>query len=103
MPYPHAPNIRFADVRIDLHLREILGDEKENRRLQTRRHRLANVDAPGDHNTIDRSTDGGVFEVQRCRLQRRLCLVDLGGSSHLLGRGQALLSISRLELSRGSL
>ena len=103
LPYPHAPNVRFADVRIDLHLREILSDEKEDRGLQTRCHSLANIDTPGNDNTIDRSTDGGVFEVQLCCLQRCSGLVDLGCSGQFLGRGQALLGTSRLELSSGGL
>jgi hypothetical protein len=68
LPYPHAPNVRFADVRIDLHLRQILSDQKENWGLQTRRDGLANVDTPRDHNTIDWGTDGGMFEIQLCRL-----------------------------------
>ena len=90
-----AADVRFVDVRVDLHLGQIRGDDEERRRRHARGDGLAHVDAALNHDAVDRRRDHGVVKVDlilidRClrlldgrlrRLQRRLRRVhgDLGG------------------------
>ena len=50
-----AADVRFGHVRVDLHFREIVRDLENDRRLQARRHGLADVDISRNHDPIDRA------------------------------------------------
>ncbi len=63
LPFGNPADIRFADVRIDLHLGEIEGDQKKIRRREAGRHRLADFDVSGHDDTVHRRTNRRVFEI----------------------------------------
>ena len=100
-----APDVRFVDRRVDLHVREVVGDHEQRGRLQRGRHRLAHVHVAGHHHAVDGRADDGVGQVdlglldggrglghvRRRGLQRRhrALVVGLGGVE--VGRGDELL------------
>jgi hypothetical protein len=47
----------------DLHLRQVLGDREQRRRVEARGDRLARVDLARDHDAVDRRGDRGLLEV----------------------------------------
>src|SRR5439155_24510974 len=58
-----AADVRLVHARLDLHLREVLGDREEHRRLQARGNRLADVDLAGGDDAVDGGPDRRVVEV----------------------------------------
>ncbi len=72
-----ATDVRLADVRVNLHLGQILGDRKQHRRLETGRHGLPDIHVPRDHDAVDRRVDGGVLQIDLRRIQLRLRLFHL--------------------------
>ena len=57
-------DIGLIDRRDDTHLPEVGGYGEENGGLKGRRHGLARVDVPGDHDPVDRRMDDRVVEVR---------------------------------------
>ena len=60
---PDAADVGLVDVRVDLHLRQVGGDDEERRRLHAGRDRLPDVHAALDDDAVDRRRDHGVIEV----------------------------------------
>ena len=73
-----AADVGFVDVRVDLHLRQVGGDDEERRRLHAGRDRLADVDAALDDDAVNRRRDDRVIEVDLVLVDRRLRLADRG-------------------------
>src|SRR5207253_5558513 len=68
---PDAPDVGFVDVRVDLHLGQVRGDDEERRRLHAGRDRLPDVHVALDDDAVDRGGDDAVLQVD-------LVLVDAG-------------------------
>ncbi len=66
LAFGEPADIRLADIRIHLHLREVQRDQKEVRRSKTGGDGLTDFDIPGDDDAIDGRTDGGIFQFQFC-------------------------------------
>ena len=75
---PDAADIRLVQVRDDLHLRQVCGEDEQGWRLHAGGDRLSDVDIARDHEAIDRGRDDRVLEVHFVLVQRRLGLDDLG-------------------------
>ena len=71
-------DIRLSHIRIDLHLREIICDLKNHRRLQTGGNSLANIDAARDHYAVDRGSDRAVLKIGLHFVQRTLLDFHIG-------------------------
>ena len=69
-------DIRFAHVGIDLHLRQVLGDQKQRRRLKAGGDGLADVDIARDHRAVNRRDDVGIVEIDLRLLEVGLLLLD---------------------------
>ena len=104
----NAADVGLVDLRLDLHLGEVVRDHEELGRLEAGRDRLPDVDRARDHNAVDRSADRGVGEIH-CRglelsprlleVGRSLIHLDLGGFHVGLGYVVALDQLVRsLEL-----
>ena len=65
-------NVRFRHVGVDLHFGEIVRNHENNRRLQTGRYGLANIDTARDHDAINRRRDGAMIEVRFRFIERAL-------------------------------
>src|SRR4029077_18621024 len=63
LPFGDAPDIRLADVGVDLHLRQIERDQKEVRCGKTGRDRLTNLYVSGDHDSVHRRANDRVLQV----------------------------------------
>ena len=72
-----APDIRLVHAGLDLHLRQVLRDREEHRRLQARRDRLAHVHLARDHHPLHRRADRGVIEIDLGLLERGVLLLHL--------------------------
>ncbi len=83
----HLRDVRFVDIRIHLHLGQILRDLKHLRRGETGGHGLPGIHLAGDHNAIDGRGDAGVFQVQLGLFQAALGLPDLGFGRRFLDFG----------------
>ena len=73
-----AADVGLIHARLHLHLREILGDREERRRLEAGRHRLPDVDGARDDDAVDRGADHRAVEIHLRLLERGLALLDLG-------------------------
>src|SRR5207244_10629772 len=80
-----AADVRFVDDGPDLHLCQILGDQKQAGRGQARHHGLADVDAAIDDYAADRRDNGRVIEVLLGLLEGGGGLVDLGAADLFAG------------------
>ena len=56
----HAPDVGLVDGGVDLHLRQVVRDHEQDRRLERRGHRLAHVHVARDHDAVDGRRDDGV-------------------------------------------
>ena len=86
---------------IDLHLREVLRDGEQRRRLQRRRDRLANVYAARNDRAIDRRANDGVVQVGLGHGDGRRLLLYLRGRLRHLRLGGADRSVIGLPGSLG--
>ncbi len=86
---PDAADIGFVDVGVDLHLRQVRGDDKENRRLHAGGDCLSDVHAALDHDAVDGRVDGAVIEVD-LRLAQAGLRLDDGGLRRVLRRDRRL-------------
>ena len=98
--FAQAPDVAFADIGIDLHLREVGGDQEERRRLEACRHRLADRDVAGNDGSAHRRHNVGVIEIHQRQFERRLILLDDGlVDLDLSKRLNCALALARLALS----
>ena len=67
----HA-DIRFGHIRVDLHFGEIIRDREDDRRLQTGRNRLSNIDIARNNNAIDRRRNRAMLEIGLRFIERAL-------------------------------
>ena len=74
-------DVALGDRGVDLHAREVLGDREQHRRLERRRHGLADVDRARQHDAVDRRVD------RRVR-QGELGLRQVGGGLGLARRAR---------------
>ena len=65
-------NIRLGDVGIDLHFGQVVRDHENDRSLQARSHRLANIDTTGDDRAINRRHDGAMVQIGLRLVERTL-------------------------------
>ncbi len=86
MPNPNPPDIRLVDLRVDLHLSQVLSDGEDGGGLQRRRDRLSHVHIACHDNPINRRPDNGMVQIDAgdrqgsgslAHLSPRLC--DAGG------------------------
>ena len=92
-----AADVRLVHARLDLHLRQVLGDREEDRRLQARRDGLADVDLPRHDDAVDRRQDRRVIEIDLRLLEAGVLLIDLRARRHQHGLGDAELRDRRLD------
>ena len=83
---PDAADVGFVDAGVDLHLRQVGGDDEQRRRRHAGRDGLADVDAALNDDAVDRRRDHRVVEVD-------LILIDRG---FRLGDGRLRLRDGRL-------
>ena len=98
----HTTDIGFVDVGGNLHVAQIVGDQKQGGRLQARGDRLAELDIALDHHAVDRRADIGVLEIDLDLPHHRFALSDLGDDGHELRLGDALVGGERLLLRLGT-
>ena len=67
-------DVGLADIGVDLHLRQIAGDEEERRRLEARRDGLPDVDAARHDDAVDGRDDARVLEVDARLGERSIVL-----------------------------
>ncbi len=72
------PDIGLVDLRLDLHMIEVLGDGEQLRCLEARRHGLPDLDRPVDDDAVERGADIGALEIDAGAVQRRLVQRDIG-------------------------
>ncbi len=84
-------HVAFIGAHVNLHLGQVLRDGEERRRLQASSHRLAHINAAGNHRAVNGRADGGVLQV---RLRHRY-------RSSLLLRLRAGLRYLRFGCSHG--
>ena len=65
-----SAHVRLRHVGVDLHFREIVRDRKNDRRLQTRRDGLTDIDVSRNHDPIDGRRDRAMVEVRFHFLER---------------------------------
>jgi len=53
-------DVGLVDVGDDLHLSQIVGDSKQDRRRETGRNGLADIDLPRNNHAVNRRSDRGV-------------------------------------------
>ena len=94
---PDPADVGLVHADLDLHLREVLGDREEDRRLQARRHRLPDVHRSRDDHAVDRRADRGVLEIHLGLDESRLLLVHLGARRQQHRIGHAELGGGRLD------
>ena len=87
----HHSHVGLGHVRVDLHLREVVCDRKDYRRLQTRGHGLADIDAARDDLAIDRRCDGAMLEISLSLVER--ALLDLHACFRLMQVRHRLVEI----------
>ena len=87
-PFGDPADIRFANVRIDLHLRQIERDQEKVRCGETGGNRLTDLHGSRHDDPVHRRPDDGVLQVQLCGIQRRLCLFHLRPCHVDLGLGR---------------
>ena len=63
LPVLDLADVRFVDIGDDLHLRQVVGDGEEGRRLEAGRYGLSLLDGPADDHTVDGRGDGRIVEV----------------------------------------
>ena len=73
-----AADLGLADGRSPLHAGQVLREHEQSRRLETGRHRLADVHVARYDDAVDGRVNRRVAEVQFCRRRCCLCLVELG-------------------------
>ena len=78
LPNLQNTDVSLSHIRVDLHFSQIVGDLKNDWRLQTGRDRLPDIHAAGDHHTIDRRCDCAVVKVRLCFIQRALFNFHIG-------------------------
>ena len=71
MPTCEPPDVPLGDVRVDLHLGEVLRDREERRRRERGGDRLPDVDAARDDDAVDGRDDVRVREVHLRLVERR--------------------------------
>ena len=65
-------DIRFSDVRIDLHFSQVVRNLENDGRLQTGRDGLADIDVARNHYPIDRRGDRAMVEIGFRFIERAL-------------------------------
>ena len=65
-------DVRLGHVGVDLHLRQIICDGKNYRRLQAGCHGLADIDTTGNDFAIDWRCDGTMIEIRFRLVERAL-------------------------------
>src|SRR5439155_7756797 len=65
-------DIRFGDIRVDLHFGEIVCNREDDWRLQTGRDRLANINTARNHYSIDRRGDCAMVKIGFRFIERAL-------------------------------
>ena len=82
----HDPaDIGFVHRHPDLHLRQVLGDQKQARCIETGHHGLADVHAPVNDDAFDRRLDGAEIQISLRLVEHRLGLHlrDLAGRGRI--------------------
>src|SRR3989441_1183339 len=92
-----APDIRLVHASLDLHLRQVLGDREEHRRLQARRNGLADIHLARDHDALHRRADRGVIEIHLGLLEAGVFLLHLRARRYKHGFRHAQLGDRRLD------
>ena len=95
---PDAADVGLVDVRVDLHLRQIRGDDEQRRRLHAGRDRLADIHVALRDDAVDWRRDHGVIDVHLILIHGRLRLADRRArlrDGRLLRRERGLRHIDR--------
>ena len=74
---PNVSDVGLGDRRVDLHLREIVHDREQRRRVQRGRHGLADLGEAVDDDAINRRVQRAATQVGPATLERGLADTDL--------------------------
>jgi hypothetical protein len=91
-------DVGLADVGVHLHLRQVLGDHEEGRRLEAGGDGLTGIDVAGHHDAVDRGIDRGIAEIEFDRGQRGHRLIHLRLRDLDLGLGVAEVCGGQVEI-----
>jgi hypothetical protein len=95
-----AAHVGLVDVGVDLHLRQVGGDDEQRRRVHAGGDGLADVDIARDHDAVDGGFDDGVLQVDFALVQRGLRLDHRGLGGLELRLGGAHGHLRGLEVLR---
>jgi hypothetical protein len=95
--HAHAADICLVDVRVHLHVRQILSDQEERRCLQARGHGLSHIHISRHHDTVHGRPDDRVIEVDLGLLKSGLVLHDLYLGGRQLSGGDIELGLGGLH------
>ena len=70
----HLADIRLIDLRLDLHMGEVLSDGEQLRCLEARGDGLPDFDRTLDDDAVDRRADIGALEIDAGAVEGRLVL-----------------------------
>ncbi len=101
LPFVDAADVGLGDVRLHLHLGQVLGDLEELRRLEARGDGLSDVDAARDDDAVDRRRDVGVAERELRLGELRLHLLDGGLVERELGARLGVVAARGVEVVLG--
>jgi hypothetical protein len=98
LAFGHAADIGLADVGVDLHLGQVLGDDEQSRRLETGGDRLADIHVARHDNAVHRRIDCRIAEIQFGRGQGCPGLIQLRLHHFDIGIGIAVIGLGEIEI-----
>ena len=87
-PFLDLADIGLVDAQVDLHLRQVLGDLEQHRRLEAGRHGLARLDRTQQDHAVHRRTDHRVVDIEFGIVDRGLALLHRGLRGSDAGAGR---------------
>ena len=63
LPFLHTADVRLADQRLNLHLRQVVRDGEQLGRVEAGRDSLAGIDLPRDDHAADRGVNGRAVQI----------------------------------------
>ena len=74
--FQHIADVCFGNGQLDLHLGQILSNQKQGGGTEARGYGLTGIHIPGHHHATDRSKDGRTIEIYLSALNGGLACLD---------------------------